>query len=284
MKVWKWAARVAAVLAAVAVLAVGYVYLASERLLDRRYPIPRSLVHASQGADAIARGDRLAHAYGCTDCHRPNLEGAFIAHFGVWSLNLTQLATTFSDQDFDRAIRHGLRPDGTSVAEFMPSDAFQYMSDADLADILAFIRAHPPHGVAHAIPSYGIVQRFALVKGIGKTGQMWFPLQRPALDVGQKYERGRHIAMTACGECHTTSLQGAMPPQTGQPPDLSIVAAYDRPSFLHFMNTGKALGNRELPMMSAVARVRVRHLSDADLNALYDYLVARGRKLTGSGG
>jgi hypothetical protein len=49
------------------------------------------------------------------------------------------------------------------------------------------------------------------------------------------------------------------------------------------MRTGKAVGNRELPMMSAVARVRVSHLGDTDLNALYDYLAARGRKLTGSG-
>src|SRR5215472_2188443 len=120
MKVWKWVARVAAFVAVLAVLAVGYVYLASERLLDRHYSMPRTLVHASQGADAIARGDRLAHAYGCTDCHRPNLEGTFIPDFGVWSRNLTQLARTFSDRDFDRAVRQGVQPDGTSVAEFMP--------------------------------------------------------------------------------------------------------------------------------------------------------------------
>jgi cytochrome c553 len=90
--------------------------------------------------------------------------------------------------------------------------------------------------------------------------------------------------MTACGECHTTELHGEIPPHPGHPPDLSIVAAYDRGDFLKFMHTGKAAGNRELPMMSAVARVRISHLSDADINALYDYLVARGRKLTGSGG
>jgi cytochrome c553 len=272
------------VLVAIPVLAFAYLYIASEWLLERKYPLQPSSIHASSGAAAIARGDRLAHAYGCTDCHRPNLEGAFIPDFGVWSLNLTELATGFSDQDFDRAIRHGLRPDGTSVAEYMPSDAFQYMSDADLVDILAFIRAHPPHGIVHAIPSYGIMQRYALLTGKGKTGQMWFPLQKPALNLGPKYERGRRIAMTACGECHTTSLAGATPPQPGQPPDLSIVAAYDRSAFLHFMRTGKAAGNRELPMMSAVARVRIRHLSDADLNALYDYLAARGRKIMGMGG
>src|SRR5579862_6744787 len=140
MKRSRWLAAVAAVLVAVPILALAYVYLMSERMLDREYPLPASSIRASSGASAIARGDRLAHAFGCTDCHRPNLEGAYIPDFGVWSLNLTRLATTFSDQDFDRAIRHGLRPDGTSVAEYMPSDAFQYMSDSDLADILAFVR------------------------------------------------------------------------------------------------------------------------------------------------
>src|SRR4029077_6577286 len=152
MNIWKRAAGVVAVIAGITVFAVVYIYLASGHLLDRRYPLPPSSIRASQGAEAISHGDRLAPAFCCTDCHRPNLEGAFIPDFGVWSLNLTQLATTFSDRDFDRAIRHGLRPDGTSVTEFMPSDAFQYMSDADLANILAFVRAHPPHGVAHAVP------------------------------------------------------------------------------------------------------------------------------------
>jgi mono/diheme cytochrome c family protein len=78
MKIWKWLAGAAAVVVAIAVVAIAYIYIASERLLDRHYPVPPSSIHASQGADAIVRGDRLAHAFGCTDCHRPNLEGAFI--------------------------------------------------------------------------------------------------------------------------------------------------------------------------------------------------------------
>jgi cytochrome c553 len=87
--------------------------------------------------------------------------------------------------------------------------------------------------------------------------------------------------MAACGECHATALVGEVPPQPHHPPDLSIVASYERADFMKFMHTGKAAGNRELRMMSAVARVRISHLSDADLNALYDYLLARGKKVTG---
>jgi hypothetical protein len=41
------------------------------------------------------------------------------------------------------------------------------------------------------------------------------------------------------------------------------------------MRQGKALGNRELPLMSQVARSRFRHFTDQELRNLYTYLVAR---------
>jgi mono/diheme cytochrome c family protein len=189
----------------------------------------------------------------------------------------------FSDADFDRAVRHGLRPDGTSVAESMPADAFHYMADRDMADLLAYIRSVKPAGPDIPVPSYGPLFRLALALGMEHTDQYWFGVQKPALDLGSRYARGRQLAMTACGECHTTPLTGAPPPAPKPaPPDLSLVASYSRADFLKFMHTGKAAGNRELPMMSAVARVRLSHFTDAQLNAIYDYLAARGRKLTGS--
>jgi len=261
-RVWKWAGIGLAAVAALALLAIGYIYIASEWIIDRHYPIPAGIVHSSTSAASAVRGERLAHAYGCSDCHRPNLQ-------------------TFSDADFDRAVRRGLRPDGTSVAEFMPSDAFQFMPDSDLADIVAYIRAHKPSGADVPAPSYGLVSRIGFIAGQAHTDAFWFGTQKPALDLGAHYARGRQIAMTACGECHTTALTGGPEGIPGpRPPDLSIVASYERGDFLKFMHTGKAAGNRELPMMSAVARVRISHLSDSDLNALYDYLAARGRRLS----
>ena len=79
-----------------------------------------------------------------------------------------------------------------------------------------------------------------------------FRFRTPALDLGAQFARGRQIAMAACGECHTTALAGEVPPQPHHPPDLSIVASYERADFLKFMHTGKAAGNRELRMMSDV--------------------------------
>jgi len=277
-RVLKW---VGLGLCAILVAAAAGFYFLSERIIAKTYPLPESHIRAAQGPEAVARGERLARAYGCADCHGHDLQGAYIEDFGMQSRNLTLLAKEFSDADFDRVIRHGLRPDGASVAETMPSDAFQYMTDTDVSDVIAYIRSRPHAGAPVPTPSYDWKARLRFLSGEGKTDVMWFPLQTPALDLGPQFARGRQIAMAACGECHTTALTGEMPPQLHHPPDLSIVASYERADFLKFMHTGKAAGNRELRMMSAVARVRISHLSEADLNALYDYLSARGKKLTG---
>ena len=279
---WKWAAYGGAGAAVLAVAALGYVYAASEQIIARRYPLPPSHVHASTDPNVIALGKHLVRPYGCADCHRPNLQGTFIPDFGMSSRNLTRLAATFTDADFDRAIRKGLRPDGTSVAEAMPADAFQYMPDGDVTAIISYIRSLKPAGADIPSPSFGLMLRVGVLAGKAHADAYWFGMQKRALDLGPRYARGRELAMSACGECHMTALTGGPEGIPGpRPPNLSIVASYERGDFVKFMRTGKAAGNRELPMMSAVARVRISKLTDAELNALYDYLAARGRKLAG---
>lgn len=252
-------------LGAAGVLAVTVFYLWSEAIIAKDYPLPPSHIRAAQGQEAIAQGRRFVMAYGCADCHTKTLQGAFIVDFGMKSRNLTRLAKTFSDADFDRAIRRGLRPDGTSVAETMPSDAFQHIPDADLSEMIAYIRSLPPAGEDVSSPSYDISARLGFIQGKNHDDQYWFTKQQPALDLGPKFARGRQLAMAACGECHTTSLVGEVPPQPHHPPDLSIVASYERGDFLKLMHTGKAAGNREVGMMSAAARVRFSHFSNAEI-------------------
>lgn len=48
-----------------------------------------------------------------------------------------------SDADFERAIRHGIAPDGRRLV-FMPSSEYQYMSDEDLGAAVAYVRSVPP--------------------------------------------------------------------------------------------------------------------------------------------
>ena len=51
------------------------VWLRSEAVIERRYPLPSTTVAASTEAKSIARGAHLIAIAGCSDCHGANLEG-----------------------------------------------------------------------------------------------------------------------------------------------------------------------------------------------------------------
>jgi cytochrome c553 len=80
--------------------------------------------------------------------------------------------------------------------------------------------------------------------------------------------------MTTCIECHGFNLRGEAPFAGDVAPSLVIVAGYDAASFARLLHTGIALGDRELPRMSRVARNRFATLSDAEIADLYSFLSA----------
>ncbi len=58
----------------------------------------------------------------------------------------------------------------------------------------------------------------------------------------------------------------------GAAPDLVIIRAYDETNFRHLMQEGIAIGERELAMMSDVARSRFAYLTDEELDDLFLFL------------
>jgi cytochrome c553 len=284
MNPWaKWTGIALGALLGIAVLGVIVLYVWSESIIGRTYALPPSTFHGHALKGAVARGEHLTQIFGCIDCHKSDLTGApfdDIPGSVVWSRNLHLAGRTYSDGDFDRAIRRGLHADGTSVL-VMPSDCYAALSDDELSAIVAYLRSLPPKGDDHPPPRVGLVARVAIVRGDYMTDRMYFAIDKAPLDLGPATARGRHLTQIACAECHDTTLNGVADPPLVTP-NLSLVASYSREDFVHFMRTGKAAGNRELPVMSAEARLRFSHFTDAEVNDVYDYLLARGQKLAAS--
>lgn len=99
---------------------------------------------------AVLRGQHLVEArYGCQHCHGDNLAGGVMldepAIGKILGPNLTagqgSRTAGYTMADWDRIVRHGVKPDGSPA--IMPSEDFFKMSDAELSDIVAFIRAAP---------------------------------------------------------------------------------------------------------------------------------------------
>jgi len=279
-RILKWAGATAGVLLAVALLGAGYIYVASEQIIARTYEPKPVAFRASRDAEAIRRGAHLAVITGCTDCHEATLTGhrfADVPDSTIWSRNLTTLAHSFSDADFERAIRQGIRPDRQSVV-IMPSGDYAAMNDRDLGDIVAYLRSLKPEGAATPEPRYGLLLRLGLILRKLKTEKDYARDNKPSLDLGAHTARGRYLAAIACAECHQTNFT-PRPDQFFKTPDLMLVASYEKADFVRLMRAGKAAGNRELPVMSATARTRFASFTDEEIGAIYDYLSARGRKM-----
>jgi mono/diheme cytochrome c family protein len=282
--VLKWSGIIAAGIIAIAVTAVAAVYVISEYMLDRTYSSSGASFNVTATPTEILRGKRLVTLFRCQQCHDKDLSGGLLFDdlgSKVYSGNVPLFVHSASDADFDRALRHGLRTDGTSMV-IMPAESYQYMRDDEAAAILAFLRSLKPKGSPQPGPKVSLIVRAGLVAGIFKNTAQEIADDRPALDLGTHYEQGRHLAMLACGSCHTPSLSGRPEGPPFVTPDLLAAASYERGDFYKFMRTGKALGDRELPVMSATARTLFSHFTDDEVGQIYDYLVARGQKIAAS--
>jgi mono/diheme cytochrome c family protein len=108
---------------------------------------------------SVERGEYLVRGLmGCGNCHTPlgpegfimdqELGGRIVEEtpdFTAFAPNITPggRIADWSDEDLARAIREGLRPDGTIIGPPMPFAVYRHISDDDLASIVAFLRTVP---------------------------------------------------------------------------------------------------------------------------------------------
>src|SRR5690606_14017836 len=106
----------------------------SHQKLAARFEIPEYALTVASDSATIARGAHVATIRGCMDCHGEGFSGnvflddPMLGRFA--GANLTTgvggVGHLRSDADLERAIRHGVRPDGTALL-LMPSLEYQHL-------------------------------------------------------------------------------------------------------------------------------------------------------------
>jgi cytochrome c553 len=261
-----------AILTALAVLTPLYIYLASEAIIQRRYPLASTTAHAEATPKKILRGAHLIAIAGCADCHGASLEGRLMrgnTWLPVYASNLMRSAPAMSDGELERAIRYAIKPDATSLWA-MPSGSYTYMSEDDVASIISTLRSLTPNGSVLPPPQFDLAARDALLAGRLRPALLATVDSPASLDLGPRYDGGRYLARIACGECHGTDLKGS-----DTAPDLATISRYDRAAFFALLRKGYGAKHRVLPAMYRLADVRFHVLADYEVMALYDYLDAR---------
>ncbi len=268
----KAACAIAGIIAALAFLAPAYVYVASEAIIQRRYPLPPVTEPAIPLEPTLLRGAHLARIAGCADCHGTNFDGRLMNEQGplpVWSANLRRSPARMSDALFERAVRRGLT-DGATTLWGMPSADYMYMSEDDMTAMFAYVQSLPPGGAMHRRPRFDRRARLALLEGRIVPAVLDAFESPSSLDLGPRYDGGRYLARVTCGECHGTDLNG-----TARAPNLDAVAHYSRTAFFDLLRRGWGAKGRRVPEMTRLAAVRFHALADYEIMALYDYLDAR---------
>jgi len=174
-------------------------------------------VGAPQG-DVISRGAYLAAAAGCDQCHtdsknngQPYAGGRALATpFGTfYSPNVTPDPETgigrWSEAQFLRALRDGVRPDGSNYFPVFPYPSFTEITDDDVRAIKAFLVAQP--AVRRSNRAHDVAFPFSL-RFLQTGWKLLFfspgPF-RPKPERGEAYNRGAYLvtALAHCGDCHT---------------------------------------------------------------------------------
>ena len=169
----------------------------------------------------VARGDYLVNGIvACGNCHTPrdadtnliadkHLAGALQverAEFTAYAPNITQDHETgigaWSDEEIIRAIRDGIRRDGTIIGPPMPIRSYSEMSDSDVRAIVAYLRevAAVPNSVPRSVYNIPLPESYG-------------PLVGSVADVSRddSVAYGAYLAKALghCMECHTPLVKGA---------------------------------------------------------------------------
>ncbi len=271
-----WLRRGAAGMVAVTVLAVLYVFVASEWLLRREHDAPP--VHLPPlAAPDPAEGERLAVIVGCwAGCHGLRGEGDVLEADGIFRVTaptLSSVLPAYTDDELVRLIRFGVKRDGKTALGMIPR-TFYPISDRDLGLIIAHLRSSSSSPPVPRERRVGMLGRLALATGQWKTAADEVDPSRPRwgeMPPHTPFERGRYLASITCSECHGVDFQGN---RLEGGPSLVAVARYDPEQFAHLLRTGEPIDGRDLGIMSWVARNAFSRFTDQELADIYTFLRA----------
>lgn len=219
-KILKWIGIVLGSLLGLLLVAGGFLYLIGNSRLNKTYDFPPSNITLPTDEASIEFGRHRAESL-CQGCHGPDLSGIenwFSAGpLGtIDSANLTAgdggVGKEYtSDEDYVRAIRHGIDPEGKPL--FMPAVvATSNLSDEDLGAIIAYVKTVPP--VDHKTNGQNFTALAKILYVLGVLPQMSVEVvshetQVTAPEVGVSAEYGEYMVDTNdCRLCHGKELNG----------------------------------------------------------------------------
>lgn len=191
-------------------------------------------------------------------------------------------AGTWTDAQFERAIRRGIGHDGRELIDFMPYAFFRSMTDEDVASVIVYLRSIP--AIHNPLPKRHLP--FPVTVNMHPELEPEFPA-----NASEQVKHGWYLVRLAqCNDCHTGADEkgNAMTQMmfgggfrfTGAWGDIvspnitthpSGIGHYDAEMFIKTIRTGRASGGVRalVPLMPFSY---FQNMTDEDLRAIFAYL------------
>jgi plastocyanin len=268
-------------------------------------PVTRAPAPADIRGEPDSRGEYLFHASGCAGCHTapdgPPLAGGrrLETEFGVFHVpNITPDPETgigrWSEQDFIRAMKQGLSPQGEPYFPAFPYPWYTRIYTFELSDLWAYLQTLGP--VRNEVPPHDLSFPFgqrALIHGWRLFD--FEPGPAPAHPARSRlWNRGSYLvnAVAHCGACHTTKtgfgtyrddmfLAGSDRIPVGHvAPNITSdretgIGEWSKDDIVKLLETGQRPDGSFVagPMAEVVAQ-RTTRLTDEDRRAIAEYLIS----------
>jgi mono/diheme cytochrome c family protein len=243
----------------------------------------------------LQRGEYVARAADCLSCHTEPGGKAFAGGaaiktaFGdLYAPNITSDKSGIAgweEQDFERAVRAGVRKDGALLYPGMPYTSYAHMSRDDMAALWNYLRLMPT--VSHATPQAALIFPFNLRPGVAIWQGLYYKPTpfTPQSTKSEAWNRGHYLveALGHCNTCHSSlnsaagtggahltqaQLTGWYIPALQNDP-LAPVARWKPEEVAAFLQSGHAPGSE-----GAAKQVHdsLTHLTETDRLAMATYL------------
>ncbi|MFT8612936.1 MAG: c-type cytochrome [Gluconobacter oxydans] len=273
-----------------------------------------SELRAEDTSALIAQGKYVAEASDCSACHTVRGRGEFAGGMefklpigSIYSSNITPDPThgigAYSEAEFSRAVREGVRRDGASLYPAMPFPSYARMSDGDIhALYVYFMKGVQP--VAQAAPPNGIPWPLSIRLPM----TIWRAVFSPSVVAAQKdvnrslpddgIGRGAYLVEGPghCGACHSprgmalqekalsnssgslflsggAAIDGFVPTSLRQDQRTGL-AGWSEDDIVQFLATGRNRRGEAFGGMTDAIFHGTQHLTDADLHAMARYLLS----------
>jgi mono/diheme cytochrome c family protein len=255
---------------------------------------------AQPSAETIARGMALTVAGDCASCHTADPAKPFAGgkridtpFGGIYSPNLTPDRETglggWSDDDFYRALRHGVAPNGSRYYPAFPYPNFTKLIRDDILAIRAYLATQAP--VRNSVPPPELRFPFNFRVVMRAWNYLFF---RPGVIMpdqakGTAWNRGRYLVegLAHCGTCHTPKnifgadrreqafggnlVQGMFAPRLDGA-ERSGLKSWSMADIAEYLQSGRNGRSHAGPLMSEVVVNSTSKMSDADILGIVVYL------------